>query len=147
MLNLDRGNLGRDEHDIFTFRTKTTKNASPREISLPNRLWNSKKYPKIIISIHFHETLSKHTPFLSSRRRCGTQNRSCWLTFHETLLKHMRDCQKIVEFWSMIGFLGPEVVPDEPGRAAGPAWPAGLAWAPGGLPWLAWLAICLARSG
>ena len=47
----------------------------------------------------------------------------------------------------MNGFLGPEVVPDEPGRAAGPAWPAGLAWAPGGLPWLAWLAICLAGSG
>ena len=45
------------------------------------------------------------------------------------------------------GILGPEVVPDEPGRPAGPAWPAGLAWPPGGLPWLAWLAICLAGSG
>ena len=47
----------------------------------------------------------------------------------------------------MNGILGPEVVPDEPGRAAGPAWPAGLAWPPGGLPWLAWLAICPAGSG
>ena len=44
-------------------------------------------------------------------------------------------------------FSGPEVVPDEPGWPAGPAWLAGLAWPPGGLPWLAWLAICLAGSG
>ena len=34
-----------------------------------------------------------------------------------------------------------------PGRAAGPAWPAGLAWPPGGPPGLAWPAVCPAGSG
>ena len=91
----------------------------------------------------FHETLLEHTPFLHSWRRWGTQNRSCWVTFHETLLKHLRDCPKIRQKAAINGILGPEVVPDEPrpGRRASLAgWPclaarwaarAGLA---GGLP-------------
>ena len=55
--------------------------------------------------------------------------------------------QKFVKKQELMAFWAPKWSQTSPGRAAGPAWPAGLAWPPGGLPGLAWPAVCPAGSG
>ena len=139
--------MGRGEHDFSLFRTKMTKMHLAGKFSFQINFGIQKKYLKIIISIHFpRNTIKTHSVLTLAETLRDTKSVMLAHFSRNTIKTHAR-LPKISSDFGQNCFLGPEVVPDEPGRAAGPAWPAGLAWAPGGLPWLAWLAICLARSG
>ena len=135
--------MGRDEHDFSLFRMKTTKTHLAGQFSFQIDFGIRKKYPKIIIFIHFPRNTIK-TPSVLTLAGTLRDTKSVMLAhFPRNTIKTRSRLHKISSKSALHGFLGPEVVPDEPrpGRRASLAgWPclaarwAALAGLAGDLP-------------
>ena len=146
-LNLDLVFWGEMKTKFSLFRTKTTKTHLAGKIPFQIDFENRKKYLPNIIFVRFSRNTTRTHSFLTLVETLGDPKSVMLGHFSRNTIKTPARLPQNSSKSAMNGFLGPEVVPDEPrpGRRASLAgWPCLAArWAA----LLAWLAICLAGSG
>ena len=130
------------------FRTKTTKTHLAGKFPFQIDFENRKKYLPNIIFVHFSRNTTRTHSFFTLAETLGDPKSVMLGHFSRNTIKTpARLPQNFVKKQELMAFWAPKWSQTSPGRAAGPAWPAGLAWPPGGLPGLAWPAVCPAGSG